>query len=173
MRTASLFALAILLPVVLHAAALVNINTASAALLDTLPGVGPAKAAAIVDYRTKHGPFASITDIQKVKGIGSGSTYAKIAPLITVDVQHSPPSASLNTVKTVEPIIKKTNTQAHAETVVAPMAEVEPAAVGAAATAELPIAVTPPTPQKTLLTSPWTIGLIGVIVLAGGAFIFL
>lgn len=64
-------------------AALININTATADELDALPGIGPSKAAAIVQYRTDHGPFASIADIQNVSGIGP-STYADIAPLITV-----------------------------------------------------------------------------------------
>ena len=64
-------------------AALININTADAALLDTLPGIGPTKATAIIDYRKAHGPFAKIEDIQNVSGIGA-STYAEIAPLITV-----------------------------------------------------------------------------------------
>ena len=75
-------ALLFLLPVMAYAA-LVNINTADAALLDTLPGIGPSKAAAIVDYRTQHGLFARIEDIQNVSGIGA-STYAGIAPFITV-----------------------------------------------------------------------------------------
>lgn len=49
----------------------VNINTADAKTLDkALVGVGPKGAAAIVDYRAKHGPFKSVDDLQKVKGIG-------------------------------------------------------------------------------------------------------
>ena len=64
-------------------AALININTADAALLDTLPGIGPSKAIAIVDYRTQNGLFARIEDIQNVSGIGP-STYAGIEPFITV-----------------------------------------------------------------------------------------
>ncbi len=64
-------------------AALININTADATLLDTLPGIGPAKATAIVDYRTANGPFAKIEDIQKVSGIGA-STYTQLSSLITV-----------------------------------------------------------------------------------------
>ncbi|MBU6491024.1 ComEA family DNA-binding protein, partial [Patescibacteria group bacterium] len=84
MRTLGLLALATLLPAFVYAAAaLVNINTADATLLDTLPGIGPSKAAAIVEYRDVHGPFASIEDIQNVSGIGP-STYAGIAPFITV-----------------------------------------------------------------------------------------
>lgn len=62
---------------------LINVNTADAATLDTLPGIGPTKAQAIIDYREQNGPFASIEDIQNVSGIGP-ATYADIAPLITV-----------------------------------------------------------------------------------------
>lgn len=64
-------------------AALVNINTADVSALETLPGIGPSKAAAIVTYRSEKGLFAKIADIQKVSGIGP-STYANIASLITV-----------------------------------------------------------------------------------------
>jgi competence protein ComEA len=49
----------------------VNINTADAtALAQELKGVGPAKAAAIVDYRTKHGAFKTADELSLVKGIG-------------------------------------------------------------------------------------------------------
>lgn len=83
MRTAGVFFLALLIPAFSVAAALVNINTADAALLDTLPGIGPTLAGRIIDYRAAHGPFAAISDIQNVSGIGP-STYANLAPLITV-----------------------------------------------------------------------------------------
>ena len=83
MRTTGLLLAAILFPVVIHAAALVNINVADAALLDTLPGIGPSKAVAIVEYRTQHGSFVQIEDIQNVSGIGP-STFANIKSLITV-----------------------------------------------------------------------------------------
>ena len=49
--------------------AVVHINTASERELDALPGVGPATAAAIVAYRTAHGPFATIDELASVKGI--------------------------------------------------------------------------------------------------------
>lgn len=62
---------------------LLNLNTASAADLDSLPGIGQSFAERIVEYRTTNGPFQSIEDLQKVKGIGP-ALYAKLAPLITV-----------------------------------------------------------------------------------------
>jgi len=48
----------------------VNINTASEAQLDVLPGVGPALAARIVQYRDKNGPFSSVDELDNVSGIG-------------------------------------------------------------------------------------------------------
>ncbi|MHB0859563.1 MAG: helix-hairpin-helix domain-containing protein [Anaerolineae bacterium] len=62
---------------------IVNINTATAAELEQLPGIGPTLAARIVAYRTEHGPFAEPADIMKVTGVGSGR-YEAIEPLITV-----------------------------------------------------------------------------------------
>jgi competence protein ComEA len=51
--------------------ALVNLNTADAAALETgLIGIGPAKAQAIIEHRTSNGPFASIDELLEVKGIG-------------------------------------------------------------------------------------------------------
>ncbi|MHB8895207.1 MAG: helix-hairpin-helix domain-containing protein [Candidatus Geothermincolia bacterium] len=49
---------------------LVNVNTADAAGLDNLPGVGPSLAARIIDYRKKNGPFSSVEDLDNVEGIG-------------------------------------------------------------------------------------------------------
>lgn len=90
MRTAGLLVLATLVPIFAYAAELININTANALLLEELPGIGTVIAGRIIDYRETVGPFTTIKDIQKVSGIGSGSTYAKIAPLITVgDVSTS------------------------------------------------------------------------------------
>jgi competence protein ComEA len=48
----------------------VDLNTATAAELDELPGVGPATAQAIITYRDRHGPFSSVDDLAEVRGIG-------------------------------------------------------------------------------------------------------
>jgi comEA protein len=61
----------------------VNINTATAEELDALPGIGPTKAQAIIDYRNENGRFNSIEDIQKVKGI-KGGEFSKIKDYIRV-----------------------------------------------------------------------------------------
>ena len=63
---------------------LLNINTATAAELDALPGIGEKKAQAIVDYRAENGPFSSIDGIKEVKGIGDG-IFEQIKDLITVN----------------------------------------------------------------------------------------
>lgn len=52
--------------------AAVNINTASPAELEALPGIGPAKAKAIAAYRQQHGAFKSVEELKNVKGIGEG-----------------------------------------------------------------------------------------------------
>jgi len=55
----------------------VDLNTADLAALDTLPGVGPATAQAIITYRQEHGPFRSVDELLEVRGIGD----AKLAEL--------------------------------------------------------------------------------------------
>jgi competence protein ComEA len=60
-----------------------NINTATAEELSSLPGIGPTKAQCIIDYRTTNGPFRSIEDIKKVTGIGD-ATFEKLKDKITV-----------------------------------------------------------------------------------------
>ena len=61
----------------------VNINTASARELDALPGIGEKLAQRIIDYRSANGPFQSVDDLIKVKGIGE-KTLEKIKPYATV-----------------------------------------------------------------------------------------
>lgn len=64
-------------------AALVNLNTATADQLDALPGVGPVMAQRIIAYRTDHGPFTAVSQLQQVSGIGTAK-YADLSPLVTV-----------------------------------------------------------------------------------------
>jgi len=64
------FVLALALAPLAALAEPVDINSADAAQLEKLNGIGPAKAKAIVDYRSKHGPFQKVEDLENVPGIG-------------------------------------------------------------------------------------------------------
>lgn len=56
-------------------------STADAAALDSLPGIGPATAAAIIAYREEHGPFQSVDELENVSGIGP-ATMARVRDLV-------------------------------------------------------------------------------------------
>jgi len=59
-----------------------NLNLASVAALDSLPGIGPARAASIVQYRASHGPFRSVEELGQVSGIGAAA-LARLRDLVT------------------------------------------------------------------------------------------
>jgi competence protein ComEA len=65
------------------AAAPVNLNTATQAELEKLPGVGAATAKTIIEYRQKNGGFKKVEELMNVKGIGEKS-FLKLKPLVTV-----------------------------------------------------------------------------------------
>jgi competence protein ComEA len=62
---------------------LVNVNAATAAELETLPGVGEVISQAIIDYRTQNGPFTAVDELLDVSGIGD-ATLENIRELVTV-----------------------------------------------------------------------------------------
>ena len=61
----------------------INLNTATAAQIATLPGIGPKTADLVVQYRTKNGPFKKIEEVMNVRGIGEKS-FLKIKDRLTV-----------------------------------------------------------------------------------------
>ncbi len=85
-RVASALALAALLgslaPAVRAADSAINLNTASEAQLEALPGIGPSKAKAIVEYRSAH-PFQSVDEVKNVRGIGD-SLFQSLKDKLTV-----------------------------------------------------------------------------------------
>lgn len=79
--------------------AAVNINAASESELEALPGIGPAKAKAIVAFRTENGAFKSVDELTKVKGIGP-AVLAKLKDQAVVGQKPEAP-------KTAKPAVKK------------------------------------------------------------------
>ena len=67
-------------------AAAINLNTASVAQLETLPGIGKSTAERILEYRQKNGAFKKVEDLMNVRGIGEKS-FLKLKPLVTVSAK--------------------------------------------------------------------------------------
>lgn len=75
------------------ATGVVNINTASATEIATLPGIGDKMAARIVEYRQKNGPFKKLEELMNVQGIGE-KNFLKLRPQLTIapaKADHEPP----------------------------------------------------------------------------------
>ena len=179
MKTLVLLALLVIAPLT-HAATPVNINTADASLLDTLPGIGPVRAEAIISYRQAHGPFTKIEDLDKVSGIGP-VTVQNLQGLITVgarapvaprptpvdETKPSAPSASSHIVQKNEGALTKVSPQVHEkEAVVAPATAVNAVVAGAS------VATVASSPSG-LLSSPWLYGFLGLLVFSSIALIVL
>ena len=81
MRILHLIAMLLCLFVATPAWAGVNVNSATQGELETLPGIGPSKASAILEYRAANGPFTSLADLDNVPGIGP-ATLQNIAPSV-------------------------------------------------------------------------------------------
>ena len=68
---------------------LVNVNTASAEELQTLTGIGPSLAQAIIDYRAEHGDFKTAEDLLNVKGIGETKLEGFRAEITLTEEEHN------------------------------------------------------------------------------------
>ena len=67
-------------------AQIVNVNSATVAQFEALPGIGPSMAQRIVTYRDKNGPFKKLEDLMNIQGIGEKS-FLKLRPFLTIGGQ--------------------------------------------------------------------------------------
>jgi competence protein ComEA len=90
-------------------AAAVEVNSADQATLETVKGIGPAHAKAIIDERTKNGPFKDADDLAtRVKGIGTKSVTSLEAAGLTINGSSAPPSGAKAATKSGTPTTKAT-----------------------------------------------------------------
>jgi len=75
------------------AAGVVNLNTATAADLEGLPGIGAKTAARIVEYRQKNGPFKKVEELMNVRGVGE-KNFLKLKPQLSVAAAKAEGNAS-------------------------------------------------------------------------------
>ena len=73
-------------------AAGIDLNTADSSALESLPGIGPSKAAAIIQYRTDNGPFKTVDELDNVSGIGP-STLTSVRDLVSIGAASGKPEA--------------------------------------------------------------------------------
>ncbi|MDS4012738.1 MAG: helix-hairpin-helix domain-containing protein, partial [Candidatus Accumulibacter sp.] len=120
-----------LLMVTLNALAGVNVNTANEKELQMLTGIGPAKAKAIIDFRTKNGEFKTVDDLLKVPGIGPA-----VLGKMRSDVTLSGATTGKASAATAAPAAKAAAPAAAASTPTAASAPAAASAPGAAAPAK-------------------------------------
>jgi|APAra7269096768_1048522.scaffolds.fasta_scaffold14413_1 competence protein ComEA len=101
---AALLAFALAWPA--FAATPVNINTADAATLsNSLDGIGPAKAKAIVAYRQEHGPFKTVADLSNVKGVGPATLERNRSAILLSGAGPTPAPAAKTAAKPAAPAV--------------------------------------------------------------------
>ena len=87
----------------------VNINTASQSQLESLPGIGPSKAAAILEYRGSNGPFTTVEQLDNVPGIGP-ATMGNLRPLVELGEGDAAPVEAASAEMTTAPAVTTTPT---------------------------------------------------------------
>lgn len=140
-----------LLMVTVNAFAAVNVNTANKDELQMLTGIGPAKAQAIIDYRTKNGAFKTVDDLIKVPGIGPAVLGKMKSDVVLTGSTTGKPAAGTDAAKTAVPPSGEAAKPAATPAAPAPAAaaKTEPAKTAAPA----PTVATPAAPASAAKTA--------------------